>query len=1183
MRKKTAEPAQTPRADVAQNSAAVQSGTVGQNSVAAAQDGAMPEQVRISDLVPQPIRVRGYAAAERVASNVVAIISVGQDTRFLPRTLGSVLEQTVLPAAILIADCAGACESEAFSVQTLEGQWCAVEVVRTPGAASFGDSIRRVVESTAGRRYSSPSGLLWLLHDDSRPATRTTFASLLVAQRDAPSAWILGAKQVNWDDGSLQNVGYFVTRHWRRASLVAEGQEDQGQYDARQDVYGVSLAGALVVRHAWEKLKGTDSRYGTFGESMDFARRVHRKRGRVVVVPSAVMAHRRARYSGARSVKTGRAVKRPAYSYRAQIAARDLFVASQTRWWAAPFVWIGHLIASIFVFLGLLLTGKPVRAWWELLAPWRQLFTCGSALAARAALKGYPRQSKQSLSAVIATHRQMAESAAQARSLRAGRHAALDPLETTHLRMLARRRAAWVAALIVLGVVVSGAANWTLLKALFSGASLYSPVWAPTAARLPQAWRSATLFWSFSDGLGAAAAPLPFGLILVVISLLGAGNLAIGVTVFYLIAAALAMASFWCLAGIATRSNILRFCAALLWGALPLAQGIYRLADMPMLVVEVFLPLALFFLFRALGIYAVDEPHQAHPSWSAAVLSGLAAMLVILSEPQTLLAFLVLFIIAVAFASGNRLKMLVIPVPALVALAPTLWSAASGVRTGAWRQIFADALIPSQTVQGSPSNSGFIGTMRMLLPAWIPVSSDSSLQAGLAWAIVTAAAAIGVAAVAALCVPSSLRLSRYAWCVVLSGAALSLLAPRVAVGMDAGSVVAATNLPALAFIASGVLLAACAAAGVHNRPFDVTGRYDSTGRLSGAGHVVRVIVRVAASVVSAALACSIGTLALANWSTTTQLHAARTTIPLVAASDLAANPAMRVLALSATSTQQVSYSLMRTGVGDVISRNADTQVRQLNGLSKQERELGDIAAQLLASDSDSAVKQAAQLGIAGIYVAPSSSDARANLVAHILASAGTTEVVNNKSGLYVRLTGDSSARPGVSLAGESAAESSVARKVWIGSLAAVLAIYIILAFSLRAVDNRHNRRRDDSNTASGSGFDAGVGYVPPASGSFDSGMESAVDAAAVINGRNPDVAAPYVQQPINNDFVHENLAASARGQQAAPLSLSGLLDTSSGPAESVEPADSAGPVGLAESAVDAKPAGGTTREEEVEE
>lgn len=65
---------------------------------------------------------------------------------------------------------------------------------------------------------------------------------------------------------------------------MVDGEPDQEQYDGRQDVFAVSLAGALVSMSQFTRLRGINAWLTTYSESVDFCRRVCLSGGRVVVV-----------------------------------------------------------------------------------------------------------------------------------------------------------------------------------------------------------------------------------------------------------------------------------------------------------------------------------------------------------------------------------------------------------------------------------------------------------------------------------------------------------------------------------------------------------------------------------------------------------------------------------------------------------------------------------------------------------------------------------------------------------------------------------------------------------------------------------------------------------------------------------------------------------------------------------
>ncbi|MCI1983848.1 MAG: glycosyltransferase family 2 protein [Bifidobacteriaceae bacterium] len=1000
----------------------------------------------------------------QVNAGVAAVITVESDLAYLPRTLDAVLSQTVLPAVLIIADSSSnaaekgsAAYTERLSVPVrgaarnndrrpveLPIEIC---VVPTPHATSFGDAVGAAI---SGGTLRSTTSLLWLLHDDSRPVSEHSLEMLLEADRNSPGAKLIGAKQVEWDDTSaLQNVGYYITGNHQRANLSVDGEEDQDQYNDRQDVFGVSLAGSLVSLSTWMNLSGTDAWYGTFGEGLDFARRVYLSGGRVVVAPRVVVAHRRARLSGVRT-REGRPIEAdgPRSAYSEAVTARDKFASSEVPVWEKPFLWIWHVLTGLGRFVMNLFAKKPYEAVCELVAPWRSLVRTPQSLAAHMRLRSFPRGDRARFSSLVTSRAQLTEWRARRKVFAAQRNRVVfGPLAVEHFRSLRRRRTAWILLLVLLGVGMSMAMSWQQLGGIFSGLSLYSSILAPSAAGYATLVKTATTMWSFSSGLGTAAAPLPFGLVLVVLSVLTGGHVSLAISLFFLCAPALGMVSFWALAGVVTRSNPLRFASSLLWGVLPGVLGLYQTANLPMLVVFVFLPLSFFFVFRAVGMYAVDAPRRAYSSIQAAALAGLSMTFVALSEPQLVVPFFLIFAVFLVIVRTHRAMLLLMPLPSIIALMPTFFSVLLHVREGLWRQVFADATTPDVTLSGSPSAQSFLSRFGSLFSSAFGVSSGASKVLA---AIVACGILIAVAcAVIALFIPSGLRMSRMAWTVAAAGAVLGFIAPRVAIGLDSDVSVAASILPAASFLSLGVLMAACAVTGRNDGAFSVSVKEIADHRSHAGMRFAKVSRPLLAVVMTLSAAAGVGMVG-ATWTSHSTVGVMSSEgLPIIASEDLAENDGARVLGLYADTSNHIDYSVMRTPAGDLIDANATTQVADMlatgDASKGTEAQLRAIAAKLLASNDNASIASLAKLGFSGIYIPASTSTPRSNLAAHVTASDGTEQVVDNSSGLYVRLTGVEQGTQHIATAGEMASYSDPLRKVWLVLLGVVTLAYLIVA------------------------------------------------------------------------------------------------------------------------------------------
>lgn len=1040
--------------------------------------------------------------APRVEGRVGALVTVENDMSYLAETLAAVLSQRVLPERILVLHADASNDGSIGYVIPFDAQGLQVrvEVREEPRCASFGSQVSYAL---GHGRVPASCELLWLLHDDSRPADDGVLGRLVEAYRKAPRASVVGAKQLDWQGEGLQDVGWFLDRHGRRASLVLDGEEDQSQYDGRQDVLAVSLAGALVGKEAWRRVGGTDAWMGTFGESTDLCRRMWRQGRRVIVVPQAAVRHVRARYQGIRSADGSRRRGRPRPTTMPVLRAQEKIALTNTHGLMLLPAFLWSILRALALFVVELFRKRPDRAFAALSIPWLRLGYLPRRLAPS---RSYSRTgiSARSYPSLVTTRAQMRDWRLRRRAFAAQDGGEpLNPLAAAHLRRLARGRALDCAALCVAGLAAMLAVSAPFLSVLFSGGSLVSARLAPTAATAAQTFEAGTLMWTRGIGIGTVGAPLPFDLVLGLIALLGGGRLAVGITVFWLLALPCAMLSMYALAGTVTRSRALRMVAALVWGVAAFVLGVVQDAGLPVLVVLCFLPLAFYFIFRAVGWYAVDEPHTPHPSVQAAAVAGLLLAVVSAAEPQLILPLMLSFLLYLFVVKDHKAMLLLMPVPAVVVLAPTFYHVLLHAGEGAWRQLFADALV------GAGRSDPLSLVRRSLGLGSLPP------QAGrvLAVLLLVVAAVLVLAAVCALFVRSARRMSRMAWILVASGALLLALAPRVAVAPaeHTGSVpVTASCVPALVIIVLGLLLAACALTGMTDSFFRVVALDDGgtsakagTGA-SGAGtagspvpqpglHTITARraplagLRAGLCVVLLAGTALAGTLAGISWRSAASVGATSQALPIVAASDLG-DQSSRILAVRADGQEALRYWVMGTGSGDLIDVSPMASAWLLDHTDATEGRIASSAARLLSGGGEVA-DRLARLGFIGIYVPPASvsathqaRQARTSLVSHILSADGTVLVTNtDRDGLYVRLQeAGGICRTGVSAGlsqgsregsrgptGPSAAASSVdssacpvlartqsalaaartdpQRVIWLVLLGLVLLVYLIVA------------------------------------------------------------------------------------------------------------------------------------------
>lgn len=1015
----------------------------------------------MQQLIGTAIANRPYSHDQRVDEQVTAIITVEHDTRFLPSTLAAVLTQRVLPARIIIADCSG---QSGQSVQTgfdvtpttaeafhsvPQSQHITVQLINIGTAKSFADAITQVCRYA---RIDTTTTSLWVLHDDSRPADERCLESLLDTWRNNPTAALLGAKQLDWEAKHLHNVGYYASHH-RIVSLVVDGEPDQEQYDTRGDVFAVSLAGALIPMNTLASVQGINPWFTTYDESADFCRRLCFHGKRVVVVPQARIAHRRARFEGVRT-REGQPVEAdesidtsmPQFAGEQKYRYTDI----SAYWW--PFIWIMSIIGAFGSAVQSLFLKRPYRAWCALCMPWIAPFQLLNALSARHRIRRATVVSARTLAPLTADRQQIRQWHDRIDAFRDQQeHRIIDPLAVSHLRSRLIRR--WVVVSIgaLLALIATGILYWPILRYAFSGASLYSNQLLPSDATWQQLVNAATTPWNFGIGSGVPVPPTPWLLILMVLSALTGGHVTIAITVFFFLSAPLSVFSFWALAGVVTRSDTIRVTSALVWYSCSLAFGLYASANLAMLTVMVFLPGALALSFKAVGMYRTEQPVNPRSSVQAAAAAALMFIPVVAAEPQLLLALIIIFVAFLIFVHRHRIMLLLIPFPAAFALAPTLVNAVRYGRDGMWRQLFGDIMVPIASTNTVTHDDNVIeATQRALgLPTWTTWDHTWSLTLIMQAAVVIPLLVLVVLAVIALFKPSLLRPARIAWTIVLSGFVLALIAQRVIIGVTPDGIATGSVLPGIALAACGIISAVALLAGSAVKPFQqlqANMATHSTARNIGRAAIALVMV------------FAIGGNGWYGWTIAQQDNIGLTSdgLPMVASDYVHQQEDRRILAVQATGNDTVSYTVMRTMRGDLIDSSPAYRVSEVSGLEQgtDNERIAQISAQLLGNSDSEAIAQLSKLGFGGIYVVRATSSATQEhaseqLLANITASQGTQLVVSNEQGTYYRLTLNSLQDQHIQTQDQQHMQHSPWRTAWLWCLGILVALYCIVAIPRR--------------------------------------------------------------------------------------------------------------------------------------
>ncbi|WP_431837317.1 glycosyltransferase [Cellulomonas sp. Y8] len=201
-------------------------------------------------------------------------------------------------------------------------------------------------------------------------------------------------------------------------------------------------------------------------------------------------------------------------------------------------------------------------------------------------------------------------------------------------------------------------------------------------------------------------------------------------------------------------------------------------------------------------------PTRPAGSIAAAAAASLAFAVVAAGAPVLLLpGVLLLLVVAVCAPRGRRLRVVLAAVPALALLGPLLAEAVSR-GLGGVRLLVAD---PGAPLASDPASAvaallGVPVDATALVPSWLPGWVPESVVTW--WPVATGGAVLLLALVALLRGAPVARAVRLGWVVAAVGLAAALVAGRVAVGEDDGTVVVGWAGSGVSLAMAGLLAAA---------------------------------------------------------------------------------------------------------------------------------------------------------------------------------------------------------------------------------------------------------------------------------------------------------------------------------------------------------------------------------------
>ncbi|MDR2453074.1 MAG: glycosyltransferase family 2 protein, partial [Bifidobacteriaceae bacterium] len=528
---------------------------------------------------------------------MTAVVVTYGRSQHLPSALVALANQTALPSAVVLVD-AGATADPAVAEMAVA---CGIPrdiltVVHAVRAKNFGQAV------AAGLRGRQPDAVLWLLHDDCYPEP-DCLARLVSALEMAPSVGVVGPKQVRADEPSrLGEVGVATTPLGRRVAYGHDGELDQGQFDALEDVLSVGAAGMAIKAEVWRALGGLAPALGPFRDGLEFCRRARLAGHRVVVEPAARMAHEQATYRGLRA--GGRSQPSIKRSFRARRRAWVFTLLADCSF-AALLPLAGLAAALGLARFAWRIASKQFRLAVDELAAPLSVFARPDALArARYVSSRTRRAPRRSLRPLLISP---GEARAARRDRRVSqaelRRQALSPteIEAAELKVLAsqRRRAASGVGLVAAAVIEAA-----LYRLVGPGAAVGGALGLQDLSVIDLLRRAAG-GWQ-QTGLGEAGPGDPFAAVLALATLGAFGNGALAIKGILIGAPVLAVVGAWFAAGAASRSVWIRAWVALAWLAAPSLWTAVGEGRLGAAVAHAALPWALLGAARAVGANRLD-------------------------------------------------------------------------------------------------------------------------------------------------------------------------------------------------------------------------------------------------------------------------------------------------------------------------------------------------------------------------------------------------------------------------------------------------------------------------------------------------------------------------------------------------------------------------------------------------
>lgn len=848
-------------------------------------------------------------------ARVTAVLIASNGADFLPRTLAALEAQTRQPDTLIVVDAASTDSSAALLAGIRPTHF-----VSATATLNFGSAVTHALGVITPP--ANTDEWLWLLAHDTAPEPGA-LAALLATVEVSPSVAVAGPKQMDWDSPAyIREFGETLTQFGATFPL-AETELDQAQYDRMSDVLGMGAAGMLVRHAVFNELHGFDPALPTADNGLDFSIRVRLAGHRVVGVPAARIASAGAGLAGPSWSQKGRARRRRQTEGRAAQLHRRLVYAPA---FAVLFHWLSLVPLAVLRSLGQLVRKQPGAILGEFSAAFRTAF--GSHIgAARANLKRTRRVGWRAITPL----RISGDEVRRRRSLH--REIALARLrgEPDRIQFIATGGITTVLTAAILGLIV--------FVPLFGARAVTGGSLLPLGPSAAALWGNVGFGWR-DIGLGFVGAADPFAAVLAVLGSLAFWSPSTAIVALYLAALPLAALAAWFLAARLTDKPWLRSVAAALWVLAPPFLAALDSGALGAVIAHLVLP------------WLVLAGLAARRSWSASAMAAILFAVTVAAAPSLWPALVILWLVSLA-TSGRMLGRIVgIPVPALVMVAPLVWQQ---FRAGNVLSLLADP--------GAPAPRGTVGLIELL--SGIPVAGQAgwaSLAAGLGvepsllrLVLLVVVVPLGALAVLALFLPgpSSTR--------AILGGVIGLVGLLTAIGATHLALTAVGASPVFVWAGSGLSLYWLGLSGAA-----VIGLHTLKRGATAPGFVTVLVVAVVAIPLLAAPI-------LGGWSVKPGTGAL---LPALVTAEAAASPRVGTLVIT---PQSDGGLLARVVSGTGATLDDQSTGSQTTGVSDSTSELASLVANLASPSGSESSARLSALGVEFVLLSPEAAGQTSSL------------------------------------------------------------------------------------------------------------------------------------------------------------------------------------------------------------